>query len=55
MLYDAVVVGAGPAGSATARDIAREGFTVLVLEEHASVEWLRFAVFFLWSLGLILD
>ena len=36
-LYDAVVVGAGPAGSATARDIARKGFKVLVLEEHAAV------------------
>ena len=36
-LYDAVVVGAGPAGSATARDIARKGFKVLVLEEHATV------------------
>jgi geranylgeranyl reductase family protein len=35
--YDAVVVGAGPAGSATARDIAREGFKVLLLEEHAAV------------------
>ncbi len=32
--YDAVVVGAGPAGSAVARDIAHEGFTVLLLEEH---------------------
>jgi digeranylgeranylglycerophospholipid reductase len=35
-LYD-VVVGAGPAGSATARDIARQGFKVLLLEEHAAV------------------
>ncbi len=35
--YDAVVVGAGPAGSATARDIAREGFKVLLLEEHPAV------------------
>lgn len=35
--YDVVVVGAGPAGSATARDIAAEGFRVLLLEEHASV------------------
>lgn len=32
--YDVVVVGAGPAGSAVARDIAGEGFTVLLLEEH---------------------
>lgn len=37
MLYDAVVVGAGPAGSATARDIALEGFKVLLIEEHAAV------------------
>ena len=32
--YDAVVVGAGPAGSAVARDIASRGFSVLLLEEH---------------------
>ena len=32
--YDAVVVGAGPAGSAVARDIASGGFSVLLLEEH---------------------
>jgi digeranylgeranylglycerophospholipid reductase len=36
-LYDAVVIGAGPAGSAVARDIAREGFRVLLLEEHRAV------------------
>lgn len=35
--YDVVVVGAGPAGSATARDIAAKGFRVLLLEEHSSV------------------
>lgn len=35
--YDAVVVGAGPAGSATARGIAQQGFDVLLLEEHAAV------------------
>jgi geranylgeranyl reductase family protein len=32
--YDAVVVGAGPAGSAVARDVASRGFSVLLLEEH---------------------
>ncbi len=37
MNYDAVVVGAGPTGSATARDIARAGFKVLLLEEHRRV------------------
>lgn len=36
-LYDAVVVGAGPTGSATARDIARQGFKVALLEEHEAV------------------
>lgn len=35
--YDVVIVGAGPAGSATARDIAAKGFRVLLLEEHSSV------------------
>jgi len=35
--YDAVVVGAGPAGSATARDIAKAGYRVLLLEEHNGV------------------
>lgn len=34
---DVVVVGAGPAGSATARDIARAGFQVILLEEHGEV------------------
>lgn len=37
VVYDAVVVGAGPAGSATARDIAAAGFRVLLLEEHAGI------------------
>lgn len=39
MHYDAdvLVVGAGPAGSVAARDIARHGFKVLLLEEHARV------------------
>lgn len=35
--YDAVVVGAGPAGSAVAREIAGRGFRVLLLEEHAVI------------------
>src|SRR3972149_11150155 len=34
---DVAVVGAGPAGSRTARDIARQGFKVLLLEEHRRV------------------
>jgi digeranylgeranylglycerophospholipid reductase len=35
--YDAVVVGAGPAGSATAAEIAQGGFRVLLLEEHREI------------------
>lgn len=35
--YDAIVVGAGPAGSATARDIAAHGFRTLLIEEHEAV------------------
>jgi digeranylgeranylglycerophospholipid reductase len=35
--YDAVVVGAGPAGAAAARGIAKRGFNVLLLEEHAEI------------------
>ena len=35
--FDTVVVGAGPIGSAVARDIARAGYQVLLLEEHASI------------------
>jgi flavin-dependent dehydrogenase len=49
MLYDAVVISAGPAGSATARDIPQVGGQAM-----ASAGWVRFAVFFLRSLGLIL-
>ena len=37
MDYDVLVVGGGPAGCATARDIAAEGFKVLVAEEHSAV------------------
>jgi len=32
--YDVIVVGAGPAGCATARLVAQAGYRVLVLEEH---------------------
>lgn len=35
--YDAVVVGAGPAGSSAAAAVARAGFQVLLLEEHAQI------------------
>ena len=35
--YDAVVVGAGPAGSTVAAGIAQGGFRVLLLEEHAQI------------------
>jgi digeranylgeranylglycerophospholipid reductase len=36
-LHDVIVAGAGPAGSRMARDLARRGFDVLVLEEHRLV------------------
>ncbi len=36
-LYDAVVVGAGPAGSTAAAEMASGGFRVLLLEEHARI------------------
>ena len=35
--YDVVVAGAGPAGSASARRLARDGYRVLMLEEHPEV------------------
>ena len=37
MEYDAVVVGAGPAGGFTADLIAREGYRVALLEEHREI------------------
>ncbi len=37
MEYDVVVAGAGPAGSAVARDVAKAGFKVLLLEEDGVV------------------
>ena len=36
-VYDVAIVGAGPAGCRMARDLAREGFDVVVLEEHRAV------------------
>ena len=36
-IWDAVVIGAGPAGSITAREIARGGFEVLLLEKDRAV------------------
>ncbi len=36
MNYDAIVVGAGPAGSTIAKTVAASGFRVLVLEKNAS-------------------
>jgi digeranylgeranylglycerophospholipid reductase len=35
-IHDAIIVGAGPAGCRAAYLLAREGFDVLLLEEHAS-------------------
>ncbi len=37
MIFDAVVVGGGPAGSTAAEIIARNGYDVLILEEHPQV------------------
>jgi geranylgeranyl reductase family protein len=37
MIYDAIVIGAGPAGSRTARLIAEKGFKTLICEEHNSI------------------
>ncbi|MEE1068709.1 MAG: NAD(P)/FAD-dependent oxidoreductase [Fibrobacteraceae bacterium] len=35
--YDAIVVGAGPGGSVAARELARQGFSVLLLEKRERV------------------
>src|SRR5438270_13574202 len=35
MIYDAVVVGAGPSGSTAARELAHEGASVLLLDRAA--------------------
>jgi geranylgeranyl reductase family protein len=37
MVYDAIVIGVGPAGSRTARLIAEKGFKTLLCEEHSSI------------------
>lgn len=37
MTYDVIVVGAGPVGSAAARECARLGLSVLCLEEHGTI------------------
>ncbi|GAG91330.1 unnamed protein product, partial [marine sediment metagenome] len=37
MSYDAIVIGAGPAGLLAANEIAKRGYTVQVLEEHERV------------------
>jgi len=37
MIYDVIIVGAGPVGCKTAELIAKKGFNVLVLEEHPNV------------------
>ncbi|MGZ4948751.1 MAG: geranylgeranyl reductase family protein [Halobacteriota archaeon] len=37
MEYDVVVVGAGPAGSMTAKYAAQKGVNVLIIEEHATI------------------
>ncbi len=36
-MYDVIVVGAGPAGSAAARYCAALGLQTLMVEEHASI------------------
>jgi digeranylgeranylglycerophospholipid reductase len=36
-VYDAIVIGAGPAGSRTARNLALQGFDVALLEQHRAV------------------
>ena len=36
-MYDVVVVGAGPIGSRTAEIIAKNGYKVIILEEHPEI------------------
>ena len=37
MVYDVIVVGAGPAGSAAASDCAKNGLSTLCIEEHGTI------------------
>jgi digeranylgeranylglycerophospholipid reductase len=37
MLYDVIVIGAGPAGSAAAHECARQGLSTLCIEEHGTI------------------
>ena len=37
MQYDAIIVGGGPSGSFTAANIAKNGFSVLMIEEHKKI------------------
>lgn len=37
MDYDAIIIGAGPVGSSVAETIGREGYNVLILEEHRDI------------------
>jgi geranylgeranyl reductase family protein len=37
MIYDVIVVGAGPAGSAAASECARRGLSTLCIEEHGTI------------------
>ncbi|HJK47411.1 MAG TPA: FAD-dependent monooxygenase, partial [Methanocorpusculum sp.] len=36
-MYDVIIAGAGPTGSAAARFCAKAGLSTLVLEEHAAI------------------
>ncbi len=37
MVYDVIVIGAGPAGSAAAAECAQRGLTTLCIEEHGTI------------------
>ncbi|MEM5829307.1 MAG: NAD(P)/FAD-dependent oxidoreductase [Candidatus Aenigmatarchaeota archaeon] len=36
-MFDCIIVGAGPAGCITGENVARKGYTVLILEEHSKI------------------